>query len=278
MSTEAKAMQSRGRPGVVDWVKSGDPMIWLNGAAVSLSVIAVLGLLLLLAVRGFSHFWPKDVMAATLTYQGESRMVMGEIVERVDVSGEQLREAGFELQGPGPFYQRSLLKQGNREFYGTDFAWLIDEQISGVEFPADVIVVERLEWGNFYGYLDKVLSDGEVLAEADEDKAAAWAEFQRLIAETVEVRNQIHRIERVEIGHINHQLERLRLRERRLELNEGLDGPAQADLAAARAELDAEYKILQEKLFGLYDSIQGYTYTARLVDGREVELAVSKVV
>ena len=97
MAEQAKMMKQKGRPGPAAWVKSGDPMIWLNGAAVSLSVIAVVGLLLLLAVRGFSHFWPKDVMSASLLYQGQTRLVMGEVVEQVNVSGEQLREAGFEL-------------------------------------------------------------------------------------------------------------------------------------------------------------------------------------
>ncbi|MEQ8803360.1 MAG: hypothetical protein RLP45_15080, partial [Haliea sp.] len=56
-------------PGVKSWLRSGEPLIWLNGAAVSISVIAVVGLLLLLAVRGLSHFWPADVLAVTVSYQ-----------------------------------------------------------------------------------------------------------------------------------------------------------------------------------------------------------------
>ena len=140
-------------PAVGAWIRSGDPLIWLNGAAVSVSVIAVVGLLLLLAVRGLSHFWPSDVLSVSVTYQGQTRELLGEVVEQVEVPGAQLREAGFELQGPGPFYQRTLLKQGNRDFLGTDFTWLIDEQFGERRYPLDLLVVERLEWGNFYGYL-----------------------------------------------------------------------------------------------------------------------------
>lgn len=40
-------------------------MIWLNAAAVSCSLIIVIGLIGLIAVRGLGHFWPKPVMEAT---------------------------------------------------------------------------------------------------------------------------------------------------------------------------------------------------------------------
>ena len=30
---EGKKMQTQSRPGLLGWIKSGEPMIWLNGAA-----------------------------------------------------------------------------------------------------------------------------------------------------------------------------------------------------------------------------------------------------
>lgn len=276
--SSVNAIQSKSNPGPVDWFRSGEPMIWLNAAAVSLSVIAVLGLLMLLAVRGFSHFWPKDVVQATVTYQGDVLPVMGEIVEEVEVSGVQLRDAGFELQGPGPFFGRTLLKQANRDFLGSDFTWLIDEQIGERAFPEDVVVIERREWGNFYGFLRSVSRNGEPVADETSTDAERWTEFSTLIEETLAVREEIHAIERVEIGHINYGLERLRLRERGLELEGKLDAASQAELAAEREELDAEYRVLKERLDTLYDSIGKHSLTAELVDGRVVELSVSKVV
>ena len=53
------------------------------------------------------------------------------------------------------------------------------------------------------------------------------------------------RLEKKDIGRINHGLERLRLESRKLELDGRLDAAAQADLDARRAELDAQYKGLE---------------------------------
>ena len=38
------------------WVKTGDPWIWMIGGALGISVIMVVGLMTLIAVRGFAHF------------------------------------------------------------------------------------------------------------------------------------------------------------------------------------------------------------------------------
>jgi phosphate transport system permease protein len=277
-SPQKPTIHSTGNPGPVAWFKSGEPMIWLNAAAVALSVLAVTGLILLLAVRGFSHFWPKDVLVTTISYQGSERTVMGEVVEQLEVGGQQLREAGFELKGPGPFYGRTLMKQGNRDSLDSDFVWLIDEQMGVKTTPDDVTVIERLEWGNFYGYLRSVSRDGETIADDQSSADQRWQAFSDLVADSVAVREEIHYIERVTIGYINHDIERLRLRERTLELEGALNAEQQLELASEREELDAQYSVLQEQLYRLYDSIDRHNYTAELVDGRIVELPIAKVV
>ena len=256
------------RAGVLAWIKSGEPMIWVNGAAVSISMIAVIGLLILLMVRGFGHFWPADIMQARLIYQGSERAVMGEIVESEQVSGEQLSAAGISLDGPGPFYQRNLVKQGNRDILGSDFVWLLQEQLHDMHWPETAMVVERLEWGNLYAHLVSVSKDGEELANADLDDEAAWTSFQQVIAETSALRDQIHQIERVDIGRINYRMEQLRLEQRRLELRDRATPEALALMEEERAELDAQYRVLQGRLSELYQEADRYSYSVRLADER----------
>ena len=50
-----------------NWLRKGTPWIWINAGAVAISIVMVIGLLMLLAVRGINHFWPKDVLQATYT-------------------------------------------------------------------------------------------------------------------------------------------------------------------------------------------------------------------
>ncbi len=49
------------------WTSSGRPWIWLNAAAIAISILMVVGLVSLLGVRGLSYFWPSDVMQARYT-------------------------------------------------------------------------------------------------------------------------------------------------------------------------------------------------------------------
>lgn len=43
------------------WFKSGSPWIWMTGGAVSLSLVAVIGLLMLIGWRGLVYFWPHTI-------------------------------------------------------------------------------------------------------------------------------------------------------------------------------------------------------------------------
>jgi len=278
VDTQVKKLETRDTMGPMRWLRSGEPMIWFNAAAVSISLIAVVGLISLLAVRGFGHFWPSPIMHAELTSKELSQAVIGETVEQLEVSGEQLREAGFTLKGDGEFFGRTLLKQGNRDFLGTDFVWIIDEQLDQITYPASVFVIERLEWGNLYGYLKTVIRDDTVLADSNSGTEEIWRIFQEQIAQSVGIREDIRQLERVEIGHINHAMERLRLRQRQYELDDALTPSAQEELAIARAALDAQYSGLQHELAELYSSMAGIQYTAELAGGQLVSLPVAKVV
>jgi len=258
------------------WVKSGTPWIWMNAGAVSIAVIMTLGLLAIIAVRGLAHFWPADVIVADYSMPGaEMRVLAGEVVQAEEVPRARLAASGLPVNVEGgEFMTRELLKVGNREVYGADFSWVIGEWLSNQRKPAELMVLERREWGNFYGYLLNVKEAGQLVAEGD----AAWGELQRRIERVDQLHAQISRIEKVEIGRINHGLERLRLKTRKLELDDRLDAAAQADLDAERAQWDAEYRVLEDKLVALQQQFNRDSITVRTADGREQEITLGKVV
>lgn len=258
------------------WFKSGSPWVWMTASGVSIAVIMTIGLLAVIAVRGLGHFWPADVVEAKYQVPGEAARIMaGELVQAEEVPRARLAAAGLpvDVKG-GEFMTRELFKVGNREVYGADFSWVVAEWLSEPHTPQDLLVMERREWGNFYGYLVNVKEVGQVVAEGD----AAWDELQGRIARVDELHEQLVRLEKKDIGRINAGLERLRLQTRSLELEGRLDAAAQADLDAQRAEWDAQYKVLEEQLLALNQQLGRDSVTVKTVDGREQEIALSKVV
>ncbi len=169
---------------------------------------------------------------------------------------------------------RELLKVGNRELLGADFSWIVGEWLSNPRTPEDMMVVERREWGNLYGYLLRVEEQGRLVAEG----ADAWPVLQQRIARVEQLHGQLARLEKKEVGRINHGLERLRLEARKLELQGQLDAAAQAALDARRAELDAEYKVLEGQIVELYQQFNRDSMVVRVSDGRETRIELGKVV
>lgn len=269
---------------VSEWVKSGDPWVWLNAGAVAISVIMVVGLLLLIAVRGLGHFWPADVVEARYELPGQpAYKLIGERVESVEVPVAQLREAGISIPGDFDLMQRTLIKTGNRDVYGSDFRWVLDEYITESKRPEMLFTAERHEWGNLYGYLKSVKENGQIVAEtADyeptESALATWEVFQKSIERADRIHQEIKRIEKKDIGKINYGLERIRLKQRSLELKGELTPAAEADLAVERSQYDEEYKVLQQSLIDLYAQINRDSFTVEAMDGSVQEIGVAKIV
>ncbi len=274
-------LQNKETQGLKAWLKGGEPMIWMNAAAVTVSTLAVIGLLVLLAVRGFSHFWPADVFVADyqLPEQG-SAVVMAERVESEEVAIEQLLSAGFALDTDQAFIKRELVKVGNRDVSGADFKWVLSRYLMDTRYPEQAMVVERREWGNFYGFLRGLKRGDELLTDADEQ--LLWQEFQQSIARAESIHGDIERIEKKEIGAINYRLEKLRLRQRGLELDRAMPAERRAqkqlEIDSERAELDAQYAVLQKQLNALYAQWNRDSFIVETAQGQRREQRVSTVV
>jgi phosphate transport system permease protein len=255
------------------WFRSGAPWIWLNAAAVSASLLLVLGLLALIGVRGLGHFWPATVHQ--LTYQlpgGEREVVAGQLRESETISAQRLRESGAWDAGTEDRVARFLFKTGNRDITGQDFRWLLQPAIQQRAAPTDLVVLERTEWGVFFGRIVAISEGGERVAGSGE-----WEDLQQRLARAAELRDQIRDLEKGAIGSVNYRLERLRLRERRLELDQVREPDALAGLQAERKLLDEEYRVLEEGLTSLIGQIQRDSVVMRTAGGREVELPLETI-
>lgn len=258
------------------WIASGAPWVWLNAGAVSVAVIMTVGLLAVIAVRGLGHFWPANVLEATYSVPGEpAKTLIGEEVQVEQVPRERLGGSGLAVPATGPeFMTRELLKLGNRDLYGSDFTWVVGEWLGERRWPPALMTLERREWGNFYGYLVSVKENGQVVAQG----AQAQAELQQRLQRVHGLYEQLDGLEKRDIGAINHELERLRLKERRLQLDGKLDAAAQADLAAARSELQARYHDYEAQLATLRQASTRDSVVMRDASGHEAELGLDRLV
>lgn len=262
-----------------EWFKSGSPWIWLNAGAVAISMIMVIGLLIFIAIRGLGHFWPGQIMQATYTLPGEEPVVIaGEITDTEMVPARQLEAMGIVLPQGQLEAKRILLKVGNRDIYGSDFRWVLENNLSNITYPEDTLALERHEWGNFYGTLKTVKASGEVVADVATDETKARELFAQYFAESTAIHAQLLKIQKHDIGGINYALERLRLKERGLELKGEKTPENMAPIEQERAELDAQYNAMQGEMSELYAKENKNSFTVVEANGREQEYPFAKIV
>lgn len=262
------------------WFSSGSPWVWLNGGAVALCMIMVVGLLGLIAVRGFGHFWPADILQTSIVDpDGQTRIVMGEAVRDEIIPAAVARDGGYEIADDVELITRHLFKMGNRDISGRDFVWYLDIGMKPWEYPADAVSIERREWGNFYGYPVAIKEGEQQVSELA--KADFWAQLDQRLTRALDLHAQVHRIEKVDIGRINKHMDDLRLERRRLELK-GVQGAAlamaDADFAERRAALEAEYAVIKTTRDDILAQATRDKLVVRTADGKQAVIGFDHIV
>lgn len=253
------------------WFRSGDPWIWLSATAVGVSIVAVVGLVTLIAWKGLAHFWPADVH--TIKYQDETGdyVLVGEISQRESVSRDLYQEfnPGHAELPPGNI-RRWMFKTGNRKVNAPDFRWidvhLIDSQIQ----EQNMVVFERSEWGNAYGTIVELRESGQTLAVDD-----LWFELKQRVQRAGSLRKASERLQKRSIDQINYQLERLRLQQRKRELRGNFEI---ADLDAKRSQLIQDYELHEQSLRDIDEKLQRDQVVIRIANGTESVIELGDIV
>ncbi|MFD2095293.1 phosphate ABC transporter permease PstA [Corallincola platygyrae] len=257
-----------------NWIKSGSPWIWMTGGAVSASLVAVIGLLLLIAWRGLTYFWPATIYEFDVRQpNGEIVQVIGEIHDSEEVPADRLRQAGVNLDGyEEEFVKRYLVKTGNREFVELDFRWILETSIVDRRIPENIAVFERSKNGNFYGYPQQVLENGQPVATKD-----VVAELELRIDRSVELNDKALDLQNGAIGKINYELERMRLQERGLVLEDNLTQDDIDRFTMRRAELAVEYQGHETNLFSYRDQMRRDAVIVKDMRGEQVNINMQYV-
>ena len=231
--------------------RSGEPFIWITGGALAISLLLVAGLIVLVLANGLGFFWPHEVVRLTLD---DGREIQGEITDREPIPQPDAT--------PGtPERYRIQVKQGNRDLYGADFLWVDEDSIVARERPDEIVVLERLEWGNLYGTLRELHTGDGPPAPPGEER---WEGLLRGIEKAHQLRDRIRSIKKTEIGAINEAQEAIRLEKRRLEIEGGAGGSEFARLDDEKIGLDRRFAASMERVS-----------TLRKVDSGRLVLAIA---
>ncbi len=253
---------------MLNWFKSGAPWIWLTGGAVSVSLIAVLGLLLVIGWRGLTYFWP----APLLQWQTpDGKTVVGQLYARESVPVSHLKEMNLPLpekvQAAG-LATRLNIKVANRDLYGSDFIALLEFETEFKGAPQGWAVIERSRGGQLFG---KPLRFDSTTGELD---LPLERHLHQALLEAEAIRDQVDTMVEQQVRVISSQLEKLRLEKRRKQLNNELSDEflqhyvlsksrLEKELAQVQTELDVLRAPLEKQFLYLVD-MQGETVSVPL--------------
>jgi phosphate transport system permease protein len=216
----------------------------------------VLGLVLFLAIKGLGFFWPSNIHQIQLA----DGAMLGQIVASEDET---------------PYHaERIQVKVANRDFYGQDFRWVNTSDIQSRSLPDDALLVERLEHGTFIGKLVKIEEFGNLIANGESALGVAQARLSGAKAQ----HSQIKDLEQSEAGKLNNRLEKLRLDERKLQIQEKLTPQEATRIEEKRQELHRQFDQLQTRLQALRSQSGALTVTLETIDGRKQEMPLTNVV
>lgn len=253
---------------MLNWFKSGAPWIWLTGGAVSVSLIAVLGLLLVIGWRGLTYFWP----APLLQWQTpDGKTVVGQLYARESVPVSHLKEMNLPLpekvEAAG-LATRLNIKVANRDLYGSDFIALLEFETEFKGAPQGWAVIERSRGGQLFG---KPLRFASTTGELE---PPLERHLRQALLEAEAIRDQVDTMVEQQVRVISSQLEKLRLEKRRKQLNNQLSDEflqhyvlsksrLEKELAQVQTELDALRAPLEKQFLYLVD-MQGETVSVPL--------------
>lgn len=248
--------------------RRGDHFLWLSGGALGLAVLLITGLLLLVVTSGASFFWPFKIEAAD---RADGTKVMGVIastqVERKD-AGDQIMKTA-----------QTQFKVGNRELYGFDFIWIPTAELGNFRTPVDVVALERQEYGDFYGFLRRIERKGTLVAEG----AAAWPALHEHRSGARELADRAREIQRGEIGEVNHEIQKEKLRLRSATRAAGgkleqVDAALRAEVEARLATLNVTYEKLRADAEVLAAQSAEFVAVMATIEGQEKAVPLSSIV
>lgn len=250
----------------------GESMVWFSGMWLAIGMLMIVFLLWVILANGVSVFWPDRVVQVELKEGSQARWkessyLAGEVRKRQD---RRVADSGGEVM---PEIQ---LFVGNRDAYGFAFQFVDGADILNESEPKDIMVVERMEYGDLIAYpLRLELVDGKVVEAGTESFKPALKEA---VKSANDRRDKIANIERHEIGEINRLMEKNRLKLRKAQNKGGNTAELERETQEEQKVLQGRYEKLATEASKLREQQGKGAFHYRLATGEERSVAVGQLI
>lgn len=237
---------------------SDEIFVWFTGMGLAVGLAMIAFLLSLVLVNGSQVFWPKRVAEALLT---DGAKLVGEVAKRQE---KAVRSANGSFEHEVQFYI------GNKDVHGYSFKYVDAGLIAKIEYPRDLLSIERLEYGDAFGRPAALLmKDG---TQVPFENPLFEQQLAALVGEASRRREQIRHIEKKQIGDINRMMEEIRMKEK------SSDGRALEGLQARRDDLQKKYQVLADSARRLRAEQFESSLLLKLASGDEKKIATGQIV
>ena len=256
---------------------AGEAKIWLTSVGLALGLLMVAGLLWIIIDHGVRVFWPRRVVQMQLKsdspfeFQGR-KIIAGSIVRHAEkIALDAAAIAAAQARGRRP--KEWQIYVGNKDAWGQNFVFVDDDAVAAITRPADLLAIERIEYGQAIGEPVALQpKDGAAIAAGDPAFAPKLA---ALVREVNARRKEIEHLEKDEIGDINAQMERIKLDQKKI----GDSAPRRvAALDAIVKTLQGQYEVLARTAGELRAAQGGWTLAYRLPGGEERTMPLGQIV
>ncbi len=239
--------------------RRGEPFIWATGLSLSAIICMTVILIAVVVINGMTVFWPYKLVEFTLS-GGEK--YLGEI-------SRSEKEDGI--------LTKIQLKIGNRDLYSLDFKWFDQGEINSQKYPVKAIALERMEYGNFYGYLQSIKIPGQ-LSSASSSNYANITSLKKALESLEPLQHKKEALEE-DITDINFEVERLhhKLAGLRYKKIPEHDRRIQA-LLLEEASLQTQFNKIVSKNQAIENQLHQYTAIFRSADNREITIKLHEIV
>jgi phosphate transport system permease protein len=236
--------------------KTGEPYVLATGAALAIILVMSLTLVGTVMTNGLGYFWPRALVKFELK---DGSFALGQVTQRE--------------KNPISGARRIQVKIGNRDIFGQDFRWIDEKDIASRSLPADAVLLERREHGNYFGFLKGVSAEGLTLSAAD-----PYEKLQQAMKLVSGKQDDTRKI-KGQMSDLNNTVERLRLKLQKLEYG-GQGGKASeiGELNVAREKTMAEFTRLNEQYSATQSEIGKITAQFMDIDGGSKDISLIEIV